>query len=166
MESIAMRVLHFATLFLVLLAWGAEAQELNPRAYWPAPEGTNVLVIGYQRSSGDIVTDPSLPLTGVDSTIDYLQVSYQRTIKLFGRSSNLQLNLPASDGHTEGFVAGEFRTRDTRGAADARIRLSINLKGAPSLDRAAFRELTQQPRTIIDVADQAAAFIRRGEFLS
>lgn len=149
MESIVMRVRHSAALFMVVLACGAEAQELNPRAYWPAPEGTNVLVFGYQRSSGDIVTDPSLPLTGVDSTIDYLQVSYQRTIKLFGRSSNLQLNLPVSDGHTEGFVAGEFRTRDTRGVADARVRLSINLKGAPSLDRAAFQELTRQPKTII-----------------
>ncbi|MDA1373065.1 MAG: transporter [Proteobacteria bacterium] len=157
MESIAMRVLHSATLFLVLLAWGAEAQELNPRAYWPAPNGTNALVLGYQRTSGDIVTDPSLPLTGVDSKIDFLQVSYQRTINLFGRSSNLQFNLPFSDGHTEGFVAGEFRTRDTRGVADARVRLSINLKGAPSLDRAAFRELSRNPHTIIGASLQVQA---------
>ena len=143
------QMLCLAMLLCVLVWSRADAQELTPRAYWPVPNGTNVFVLSYQRSSGDIVTDPSLPLTGVDSTIDFLQVSYQRTLSLFGRSANLQFNLPYSDGHTEGFVGGEFRTRDTLGVADARVRMSINLKGAPSLDTAAFRELTQQPRTII-----------------
>lgn len=137
------------TLSLVLLSSGAAAQELTPRAYWPVPKDTNALVISYQRSSGDIVTDPSLPLTGVDSKIDYLQVSYQRTLSLFGRTANVQFNLPVSDGHTEGFVNGEFRTRDTHGLADARVRMSINLKGAPSMDGAAFRELTQNPHSIV-----------------
>lgn len=37
------------------------AQELVPRGYWPTPNGTNVLVLSYQRSTGDIVTDPTLP---------------------------------------------------------------------------------------------------------
>jgi hypothetical protein len=41
----------------------ATAQELSPRAYWPMPNGSNVLAVGYQRTSGDIVTDPSLPLS-------------------------------------------------------------------------------------------------------
>ena len=36
------------------------AQELVPRAYWPTPNGTNVFIVSYQRSTGDIVTDPSL----------------------------------------------------------------------------------------------------------
>ena len=60
---------------LVLLLSHAEtlfAQELVPRAYWPSPVGTNVLVLGYQYSSGDIVVDQSLPVVGVDSTIDCL----------------------------------------------------------------------------------------------
>lgn len=131
------------------LASATYAQELNPRAYWPLPKDTNVLVIGYQNSSGDVVTDPSLPLTGVDSDIDFLSVSYQRTLSLFGRSSNLQFNLPYSEGRTEGLVEGEFRRRDTAGFGDARMRLSINLKGAPSMDRTQIRELVQKPRTIV-----------------
>jgi hypothetical protein len=145
----AMRVSVALLLANLVLASATHAQELNPRAYWPLPKDSNVLVFGYQNSSGDVVTDPSLPLTGVDSDIDYLTVAYQRNLSLFGRSANLQLNLPYSEGRTEGFVEGEFRRRDTAGFGDARVRLSINLRGAPSMDRAQLRELLQNPKTIV-----------------
>ena len=113
------------------------------------PNGTNVLVLGYQHTSGDIVTDPSLPLTGVDSKIDFLQVAYQRSFGLFGRTANVQLSLPYSRGSTEGIVDGEFLSRETSGFTDSRVRFSINLRGAPSMDNAAFRALLQDPRLII-----------------
>ena len=124
-------------------------QELTPRAYWPLPNGTNVLVAAYQHTNGDIVTDPSLPITGVDSSIDFLQVSYQRSLNLFGRTSSIQVSLPYSEGETEGFVEGEFRRRVTAGMTDARARLAINLKGAPSMDAAGFQALRKEPRTIV-----------------
>ena len=54
---------------VALLGNAASAQELAPRAYWPTPNGTNVFVLAYQRITGDIVVDPSLPLTDVDSDI-------------------------------------------------------------------------------------------------
>ena len=125
------------------------AQELVPRAYWPTPNGTNVLVLSYQRSTGDIVTDPSLPLTGVDSDIDYLQLSYQRTFSLAGRTAAMQLSLPYSWGETRGMLDGEPHSRDTTGVGDARVRLSYNIKGAPSMDAVAFRALRDSPTTII-----------------
>lgn len=125
------------------------AQELVPRAYWPTPKGTNVLVVGYQYSTGDVVTDATLPIEGVESTINYLQASYQRTLSLFGRTTNLQFNLPYAHGTTEGLVEGEFRRRDVSAMGDARFVLSINLLGAPSMDGAAFRELTENPRPIV-----------------
>lgn len=133
----------------LMLASAAHAQELTPRAYWPLPKDTNVLVLSYQRSSGDIITDPSLPVTGVDSDIDALQVSYQRSLGLFGRSANLQLSLPYSNADTEGFAEGMFRNREMSGAADARARISINLKGAPSMDRAGLQTLFRNPETIV-----------------
>jgi len=110
------------------------AQELAPRAYWPAPTGTNVLVLGYQYSAGDIVTDPSLPIAGVD---------------LFGRTTNMQFNLPYTSGLTKGFVGGEFRSRHISAMADARVRLSVNLRGAPAMDADGFRALRAKPQTII-----------------
>ena len=127
----------------------AFAQELTPRAYWPTPNGTNVFVASYQRSTGDIVTDPSLPLTGVDSDINYLQMSYQRSFSLAGRTAALQVSVPYSRGETEGLVEGEFRRRNTSGLGDIRLRLAYNIKGAPSMDVAGFRALRDAPRTIV-----------------
>ncbi len=127
----------------------AAAQELAPRAYWPAPVGTGVLLLGMQRNAGDVLIDPSLPIAGVESEIDFLQVSYQRSLSLFGRSAAAQLSLPYSDGLTEGIVEGEFRDRRTVGFADARFRLAINLRGAPAMDGTEFRELVRNPRTIV-----------------
>jgi hypothetical protein len=142
-------------LAFLMIAWSVlsagivSAQELAPRAYWPAPVGTNVAVMAYQRNTGDIVIDPSLPITGVESEIDYLQIGYQRFFSLFGRTTTVQLNLPWADGLTEGIVDGAFRQRRTTGLTDARLRLAINLKGAPAMDVAGFQTLRNDPNTII-----------------
>lgn len=145
------RRIVFSALFstFALFCSNVSAQELTPRAYWPLPNGVNVLVAAYQHTSGDIVTDPSLPITGVDSSIDFFQLSYQRSLSLFGRASSVQISLPYSQGKTEGFVEGEFLRRETSGLTDARARLAINLKGAPSMDGAGFQALRKKPRTII-----------------
>ncbi len=142
-------MLCLALLAISFWSTAAHAQELAPRAYWPAPKGTNVLVFGYQYSTGDIVADPSLPITGVDSKINFAHLTYQHTLSLFGRTANLQFNVPYTWGSTEGFAEGEFRNRHISAMADARIRLSVNLRGAPTMDLAGFQALRAKPRTII-----------------
>jgi hypothetical protein len=127
----------------------AFAQELTPRAYWPAPNGTNLIAAGYQYTTGDIVTDPSLPITGVDSRIHYAIMTYQRTFSLLARTANFQFNLPYTRGSTEGFAEGEFRRRDISAMGDARIRLTVNLRGSPSMDAKGFQALRASPRTIV-----------------
>jgi len=133
----------------LLIANAVSAQELTPRAYWPMPTGTNVLVLGYQHNTGDIVIDPSLPIVGVESRIDYLQATYQRAFSLFGRSASAQISVPHANGLTRGVVDGEFLQRKTVGLTDARARLAINLAGAPAMDAAGFAALRAQPRPII-----------------
>jgi len=128
------------------------AQELTPRAYWPSPVGTNLLVYAYQNTSGDILTDPSLPVSGVKSDIDYLQVGYQHTFDWFSRTGTLQINVPYSWSMTKGFLANEYRERKIRGMADTQIRFAINLLGAPSMDKEAFRHLLANPETIVGVS--------------
>jgi hypothetical protein len=135
------------------LAPGAAlAQELAPRAYWPAPEGTNVLSLAYQYSTGDVVTDPSLPIAGVESRIHVVQASYQRTFDLLGRAANLQLNLPYSRARTEGFYLGQPASRDVSGMVDIRARLSVNLRGAPSMTPEQFRALSDKPEMLIGIS--------------
>lgn len=130
----------------------ALAQELAPRAYWPTPKGTNVLVFGYQYSSGDVVTDPSLPITGVESNVNFAQVSYQRTFSLFSRTANMQFNLPYTWGSSHGFADGEFRNRRISATGDVRVRLSVNLHGAPTMDATGFQALRANPRTIVGIS--------------
>ena len=138
-----------ALLFIVLWPAIASSQDLSPRAFWPAPKGTNVFAIAYQHSRGDVLTDPSLPVSGVDSRINAGQLTYQRTVSLFNRTSNIQFRLPYIASKTEGLVDGQYRQRELAGLGDAQMVLSVNLRGAPSMDLAGFQALRKNPRTIV-----------------
>jgi hypothetical protein len=142
--------LTIAWIVLLLAAGGpAAAQDLTPRTYWPAPNGTQLFVFGYAHQTGDVVTDPSIPITGVDSRIDSAVLAYQQTIDLFGRTGNFQLEVPYVDGTTTGMVSNEPGRRDVSGFGDIAATLTINLLGAPSMSPADFQELRPQPRPIL-----------------
>ena len=81
---------------------GVQAQELTPRAYWPAPKGTQLLSLGYSYVHGDSVPDITLPVTGLDSRIHSMHIGYLQTMSLWGRTANFVINVPYSDGDTVG----------------------------------------------------------------
>jgi outer membrane putative beta-barrel porin/alpha-amylase len=147
-------------LLLLALLWPTlnHAQQMSPRAYWPAPTGTQVLTVGASYVSGDIVPDPSLPVSGFDSDITTAFVGYLRTLDLFGRSANLIFELPYIDGETKA-VHDElgFIGRDYSGVGDASVTLSYNLRGAPAMDPKEFMELRSNPRPIIGVSLKVVA---------
>ncbi|MDO3385436.1 transporter [Gilvimarinus sp. SDUM040013] len=140
------------SLFILLtsmLVFGVQAQELAPRAYWPAPNGTNAAVMSYQHSAGDVLVDASAPIEGAEVTLDFLSLTYQRTFNLFERTGNLQINYPLVQGHAEAIVNGEFAEHSISASADPRVRMAINLMGAPSMDREQFRNLAANPGPIV-----------------
>ncbi len=139
------------------LSVDALAQDLTPRTYWPAPEGTKLLVVAYAHQTGDVVTDPSIPISGVDSRIDSAVLAYQQTIDLFGRTGNIQVEVPYVDGTTTGMVSDETGRRDIAGIGDIAATLTINLLGAPSLTPADFQALRQAPRPILGASIKVAA---------
>ena len=136
-------------LFAISASMEVHAQDLTPRTYWPAPEGTRVLIVGYSHQTGDVVTDPTIPITGVDSTIDSAVLAYQHTIDLLGRTGNLQLELPYVDSTTTGQVGNASGRRDISGFGDIAATLTINLLGAPTMSPADFQQLRQEPRPIL-----------------
>jgi hypothetical protein len=93
--------------------------------------------------------DASLPITGVDSKIDSFVVAYQQTVGLFGRTSNIQLEVPFATGTTEGMLASGPGRRDVSGSGDIAALLSINLIGAPAMDRESFQKFRQDPKPIL-----------------
>ncbi|UCH46438.1 MAG: transporter [Betaproteobacteria bacterium] len=127
----------------------ATAQEMTPRAYWPAPYGTKLVGLGYGYQTGDIVTDPSLPLVGVDSTIHNGTVFYQQTISLAGRTTNVQFEVPYVDGTTKGTFEGQPASANVSGLGDVRATIAVNLVGAPSMTGEEFQAFRQNPKPIV-----------------
>ena len=144
-------ITYFCLLYLCTTT--SSAQELTPRAYWPAPKGTIVTVLGYQYSFGDILTDPSIPISGVESKIHVAYIGYLQTFSLFNRTTNLLIELPYTWATTTGIILapnGEILGRRVMsGFADFGITFSINLIGAPTMDLKSFQELRLNPRQIL-----------------
>ena len=140
-----------------LFASGTVGQELTPRAYWPAPEGTKVAVAGYAYSSGDTLFDRSIPLYGVDSELNSFVLAYLQTINLAGRSANLTFELPYSDGKTTGFIETTPAQGKYDGFSDLAVTLSVNLSGAPSMNREQFQALRADPRPLFGASIKVVA---------
>ena len=68
----------------VLTAATAAAQDMEPRAYSPAPVGANFLVTSYSWSTGSVVVDPTLPITDVQADVQGLVVGLGHSFNLLG----------------------------------------------------------------------------------
>ena len=148
------RVLLAAALCLVATA-GA-AQDLTPRAYFPAPEKSNAIILTYAWSDGELVFDPTLPITDAVGTIHTPVVSLYHAFGLLGRSASLTGSVPFAIGNLSGNVAGEQRAITRRGIADTNVRLAVNLLGAPSLSLAEFVK-TPLPRALLGASLKVVA---------
>lgn len=144
-----MRMLVTTIIFYLCSALPLAAQELTPRIYWPAPKGTRILVTGYSYSEGDVIFDPSIPIKGADSKINTGVLAYVQTLGLWGRTSNLLLELPYSWGTTKGLLDDNPVNRDFSDFGDLGITLNVNLRGAPSMTREDFLALRANPHPII-----------------
>jgi hypothetical protein len=125
---------------LVLAGRVAFGQELEPRAYSPAPVGVNVFLASYGRTEGGVVFDPSLPFTDVDASLNAPALSYARSFGVFGRYANVGVGVPYVWGDVQGNVGEEFRSVTRSGLADVRARLAVNLVGGPALTPAEFAQ--------------------------
>ena len=123
---------------LMCAAFESPAQELEPRAYSPSPVGTNFLLAGYARSSGNVVVDASLPLSDVDAQLNFGTLAYGHTFGVLGRSANVLVVAPYVWGEVSGNVNEEAASITRSGPGDPRLRLSVNLLGGPALPPAEF----------------------------
>ena len=73
-------IITIVVLALITIASTPHAQTLEPRAYANAPTGLNFLLVGYQRSEGALLFDPSLPVTDANADIDLALLGYVHTL--------------------------------------------------------------------------------------
>jgi len=140
-----MRALCAGLAAILLSAGPAPAQELEPRAYSPAPTGTTFLAVSATRSSGGVFTDPAAALKNVDARIGIFGVAVGRMFALMGKSVQIFGVLPVARGRARGDV-GDDRHEVTRsGLADPRIRVSMILAGSPAATRAEFARAPRRP---------------------
>jgi hypothetical protein len=122
-------------LFIALVSIGDEllCQELEPRRWSHLPSGINFIGLGMAYTFGDINFNPVLLLEDTQLDMAGFAAAYIRTFDWFGKSARIDLTLPYANGHWQGLVNGESVSVRRQGFADARLRLSVNLIGAPAL---------------------------------
>ncbi|HEY6978912.1 MAG TPA: transporter [Chitinophagaceae bacterium] len=129
----------FCFIYLITMA-----QDLEPRAYANVPKGTNVLAVVYAYSSGNVLTDPSLPIEDFKMKAHIIGTGYVHTFALAKKLARVQVIAPFT------FLSGKakFNGMDTGGVrngfGDVHIRFGINLIGSPALDKKDFRRYQQK----------------------
>ena len=134
-------------LLSVVIATTAAGQEMEPRAYSPAPNGTQFVLVGYGYQSGDVLLDSSLPLKDVNIKLNAASVGYGRTFNLAGRQANVAVVFPYLWGTAEGTVFEDQVKVRRSGGGDVRVRFSTLLKGGEALSPREFAQ--RKPATII-----------------
>jgi hypothetical protein len=145
-----MRRVTFLLLSLIVAsavtATSAAAQDLEPRVYSNAPVGLNFLVAGYSYTDGSVSFDASVPLE--DGKVDYHTslLAYSRVLDVLGRSGKVDVVVPYTWLSGSATYEGESRKREVEGFGDPRLRLSLNVLGAPALN---FEEFTHYQQDVI-----------------
>lgn len=120
------------------------SQDLEPRVYANVPKGINVLAVGYGFITGNVLTDPALPIKDFKLNTQSIGVNYIRSFSIAKKLARVQVSLPFADMQGKLIQNGEEITGSRSGMADMRIRFGVNLTGSPALDRKDFRQYQQK----------------------
>ena len=116
----------------------AGAQELDPRAFAPAPIGTTIVLAGVGGSKGSILFDPSVDIADVEADLHIVTTGLGYTFGIAGRQTRVVAVFPVAWGNIAGAVGGQPQRQNLRGLTDPRIKVSFGLRGAPALRAAQF----------------------------
>ena len=120
-------------LLLVACAATVRAQELEPRAFSPGPTGLNIAIATLGYTTGDLVFDSSIPITGASADTWVAGGGYQRFFGLGGQTAKIAVLLGAADCNAQGNVQDQYHERHFRGLTDPRIGMSWIFYGAPAM---------------------------------
>ena len=132
----------------VILFFGAlgtvQAQQLEPRAYSPAPIGMNFIGVGYVYLSGGVTTDPSLEITNLHARFNIVAPFYGRTFGVLGRQASVNVVTPYASGTVHGDLQDISHSVDRSGFLDPEVRLAVNLLGGPAMSPQEFSKHTPE----------------------
>jgi hypothetical protein len=138
---------------LIRLTWGlvcavlsvttARAQDLEARRWTHLPVGTNVVGLGVAVGKGDLAFDPVLKVKDADVDTRQELASYVHMFGVLDRTARVDVLVPYQQSRWEGKLDGTRSSVRRNGFADPRIRVSINLMGAPALEGKQFKEFRE-----------------------
>lgn len=128
---------------LVLMAAPVSANDVLPRLFSNMPVNANQLSLSYIYSTGNVAVDPNLALD-VEADLHTYSLSYTRSFAAFGQSAWFTAILPYADLSLTGILQGERVTAGDDRMPDPRLRLALNLSGAPALGVAEFAGYRQK----------------------
>jgi len=128
-----MRTLLLLTLALAVTSL-VRGQDLEPRRWSHLPAGLSVIGGGYANTNGDLFFDPVLQLENVEVEMHSAIVSGMHSFAVAGKSARVDLILPYKKAEWTGLLEGMPASTRRDGLGDPRIRLSVNLLGAPPLE--------------------------------
>ena len=140
------------------------AQDLEPHRWSHLPTGQNIVGVGYIYTEADVFFSPVFKITHATSRINGLGVSAIHTFDLAGKSARFSLMLPYVSGRWEGDIDNEFQVIHRRGVGDPRLRLSVNLYGAPALKGSEFEQYRAEHATNTVVGASIAVTLPLGKY--
>jgi hypothetical protein len=134
----------FIVLFFCLAAT-LKAQEMQPRAYFPAPVGVSFFGTSYSRNSGGLLFDPSLPVEDAHVVADIGTFFLGHSLGVLGRSAQVLAIVPYLQADLTGLLSGSAQYRYRSGLGDVFFRYAMNIHGAPAMnlpEYASYRQKT------------------------
>ena len=133
----------------------ARAQDLEPRAYSPAPIGTNFAVVSYGRTTGSVVVDPTLPFTDTSAKFNTAALGYVHTFGLLGRQATVSAAMPYVWGSAQALVDGVRAHTSRSGLGDLRLRVAYIFVGSPAVGPEEFKK--RKAKTVVGASVVIAA---------
>ena len=94
-------------LCMLAVAAPLSAQDLDPRPCAHVPVNGTFLIWGFAVSHGGVVSDPTLPVTDVNATVETPSIGVGRSFDMFGKTAQVFGVLPYSWAQASGKVLGE-----------------------------------------------------------
>jgi hypothetical protein len=133
----------FTALFYCFAAT-LNAQEMQPRAYFPTPVGVTLIGIGYSHNSGGLLFDPSLPVQDSHVVANIGTLSLTQSLGVMGRSAQVLAIVPYVQADLTGLLAGSPQYRYRSGLGDSVFRYAMNIHGAPAMHRPQYAKYSQK----------------------
>jgi hypothetical protein len=159
------RILAVVLLLAVfVLPEPANAQDLEPRRWGHLPTGLNMVGLGYVYTDAFVYFSPFWKITDTTARINSYAVSAIHTFDLAGKSARISFLLPFVSGRWEGKVDNQFEVVHRNGFADPRLRLSVNLYGAPALKGTEYARYHAQHENNTVVGASLAVSVPLGQY--